>query len=1137
MTAHRSCLVVAFVLGLLLTPLWAAAAITLSVTDKGVKVDEGPSGAFVIEYPMLGNDAHAEVHKLIEKNTDGGKAVLKYEGGGQITVEINGGNIKYTFASMPADVTSFTTNSLVSFDYSTGGTWAVDGGAETAFPKDKPDKPHLFQGTTAKATLKDPQGTKVTFGFPSYTYFELQDNREWNWKIFAWKAHTPFDANNPVYQYTVAQGDAAAAPGAKAPAAAAESYKLSVADDGVVIDAATMGKFTLPYPELGNKDQAPVHKLIEKQIAGGKATIKYEGGGQLVVDVTTAGEINYKFSSMPDDVGVFVETMIIEYGVANDGTWKFDAASPQPFPKEKPAKPHLFQDHATTFTFHTAAGKVLSIQSPAYTFQEITDNREWGWKVFALKLHTPYITGQDAYTIKVLAGDAPAPGAEAAPAAAADRVILVDEFGQSPKADFPDKVKSVDELKADVASEKAYYDSLQPPPRDTFGGLPGSGDKLGLKKTGFFHVEAKGEKWFLVDPDGNAFYLLGVCATTPGDDYTLVQGRESIYQWLPPKTGDLVSAWKSDSPGVMSFHLANQIRKYGKAYTPEDYTARMLTRMRKWGFNCTGPFSGVNKANHDANFPYLSSLPLWQWQKHPILAIPGIASTWDPFDEKNVAAVEAEFAELLPTNVNDPLLVGYFLANEPLFEDVPRVVPHLSGKYACKRQLVKGLTEKYQDIDAFNTAWNMHAKSFEELNDSGLPVTTPSAAADVQAFTDLFFETYYKLVADTFHKYDTNHMLVGNRFQSGTINNDHLLATCGKYMDIVSFNYYTYGIDKDFLKRIYKWCGKPMLLTEYFFDSSNDSGLPGGGKDVATQEQRGLAYRNYVEQSASVDFVLGDEWFTLVDQSLTGRWFQQYNGENANSGIIAVTDRPWKAMLAHMMESNYDIYAVAMGQRKPFAWDDPRFVMSMAAHKSLSIPRAAGEVKMDGTAAGFPGTPAEQIPASRLVMGTDAGGVEASFKVCWDDANLYLLADVTDPTPMKNTNVPNMLWSGDGVEVFLGVSKPAEDGAVHFDDHQILLGAGKTDGRDQTYVTQCQTQPNIRLVVVPNVNGKGYTLEAAIPFVGLGFTPAKGQTVRFDIGVDDSADGTRRLRQLMWNGTERNSGDRTGWGRAVFLGQ
>ena len=70
---------------------------------------------------------------------------------------------------------------------------------------------------------------------------------------------------------------------------------------------------------------------------------------------------------------------------------------------------------------------------------------------------------------------------------------------------------------------------------------------------------------------------------------------------------------------------------------------------------------------------------------------------------------------------------------------------------------------------------------------------------------------------------------------------------------------------------------------------------------------------------------MGIEWFTLVDQSITGRYFQRYNGENANTGLISVADRPWRPMLVPMIETNSSIYDVLLGQRSAFALDDPQF--------------------------------------------------------------------------------------------------------------------------------------------------------------------------------------------------------------------
>ena len=92
------------------------------------------------------------------------------------------------------------------------------------------------------------------------------------------------------------------------------------------------------------------------------------------------------------------------------------------------------------------------------------------------------------------------------------------------------------------------------------------------------------------------------------------------------------------------------------------------------------------------------------------------------------------------------------------------------------------LEEKYQTIAAFNAAWETTFTSFAEVAERGLPVKTRAAAADLQQFTGLFLDAYFRLVSETFHKYDKNHLLIGNRLQSGTINNEQLCRLSGKYL-------------------------------------------------------------------------------------------------------------------------------------------------------------------------------------------------------------------------------------------------------------------------------------------------------------------------------------------------------------------
>jgi hypothetical protein len=280
--------------------------------------------------------------------------------------------------------------------------------------------------------------------------------------------------------------------------------------------------------------------------------------------------------------------------------------------------------------------------------------------------------------------------------------------------------------------------------------------------------------------------------------------------------------------------------------------------------------------------------------------------------------------------------------------------------------------------------------------------------------------------------------------------------------------------------------------------------------------------------------VVGIEWFILIDQARTGRWFEEYNGEKANTGLFSVADRPYKDFLAEASTANYGIYDVLLGRQPAFAWDDPRFQVGGTGRKSVSILHALGPMKLDGRRDSWPGTPPETVPSSRLVIGADGTGFDGSFRLCWDEHNLYLHVQVTDPTPMRNDQEGGNIWNGDGVELFVGSEETDHDGPLLFSDRQVLLSAGKAANGNRAYVAHAPQQVPCQVVVTPTVDGHGYVLEAAIPFAALGFTPHAGQTLRFDLAIDDGNGGGRQ-RQLMWSGGARNSGDRSDWGVAKLV--
>ena len=386
---------------------------------------------------------------------------------------------------------------------------------------------------------------------------------------------------------------------------------LKTIEKGIAIEAGSMGEFTLSYPTLSDAAGTNSHKLIETKTAGATACLRYEGGCTVQVQVSTEGELTLTFSNAPSELKKLTMEMLIGISFNRGGKWRIGDKESS-FPVEKPTKPHLFQGSADRIVITNAQTRSLNITPPAYSFLELTDNREWNWGTFALKIHTPFLPDQPKLKIAIK---------ETQPTSGVAK-ILVDAMGQSTLTTWPQKMKDAADLQADRASDDAYYASFQTPVRDHFGGLPDSGTKLGLKKTGYFHVEPGTSKSWLVDPEGNAFFHLGLCGFNPSDDYTYIKGREDIYAWIPPATGEFKTAYREGDPANLSFYLANTIRKFGQPFDHDIFATRMIDRVRRFGFNSMGAFSTPPpSAGRKANFPYVLSLPINAWEGIP--RIPG----------------------------------------------------------------------------------------------------------------------------------------------------------------------------------------------------------------------------------------------------------------------------------------------------------------------------------------------------------------------------------------------------------------------------------------------------------------------------------------------------------------------------------
>ncbi|MBB6671463.1 chitobiase/beta-hexosaminidase C-terminal domain-containing protein [Cohnella nanjingensis] len=502
----------------------------------------------------------------------------------------------------------------------------------------------------------------------------------------------------------------------------------------------------------------------------------------------------------------------------------------------------------------------------------------------------------------------------------AGKDVLLDRFGQMEDASFAGKVTSESQLDDDAEADAAYYGGLKAPAgRDAYGGLAGSKIKYGLQATGFFAIQQMNGRPVMTTPTGNLYFSLAVNGVTAHETYTLVKGRETKFEAVPPYAGEYKPAYLGTDN--FSFFVANKYRKTGVFPTEHAIYMEAIERLQKWGFNGIGGYS-PEKYGEEGLFPYTRMLPLegMSWAK-----IDGL-SIFDIYAPGAEAKLDEAFAQSVAPYKDDPMLIGYFIGNEYDFHRFYAEVPKLkASKAAIKGKLVERLKAKYVTIEAFNTAWKTSFASFDELKEAALPLNSSPAWRDMDELYTDYLDRFFGTVSRLYRKYDPNHLLLGDRWIVTTFHNekvrDMLAAAEGKYVDVISLNYYAYKIETDQLADLYAKSGKPILMSEFGYGTSEQGLAPLMKNSATNQFQRGMRYRNYVEGVATLPYVVGANVFNYVDQAGLGRYWQGEWGEHYNSGLVNVADRPYKDYLTGAKATNDDIYKVILGERPKFYYD------------------------------------------------------------------------------------------------------------------------------------------------------------------------------------------------------------------------
>ena len=473
--------------------------------------------------------------------------------------------------------------------------------------------------------------------------------------------------------------------------------------------------------------------------------------------------------------------------------------------------------------------------------------------------------------------------------------------------------------------------------------------KFKTKATGFFYTaQDETGRWWLVDPAGNGFFACGVDALSWG-------GRSC------------------EELGFSVFKRYNQAR-YG---SEKEWVQAAKKQIEQWGFNSAGtclpafnthiPFScnlmiGSTFASRGDDYnicPYLgnagSPLP-------------------NPFHPRFGEYAKERYMIKVEKERENPYFIGYFCDNELKWAGNPmaldgsglfNTVMKKRAAHTAKQALVDFVRKHANnDINEFNKFWGTSFKNFDELaNAKALDHKNPEQLEVKKGFLALAADTYFKTIRDSIREIDPNHMFLGCRYAGVYQAHEIIWKANAKYSDIVTFNMYPtfdrlrnqmYGKDStmtEIFDRLYKLCGKPLMVTEWAF-MGLDSELPctiGAGQRFYTQAERAEAAKLFYKLMCSHKSVVGSIWYQYSDSPQLG--IRKRFPENSNYGLLNKYGKPYYELVNAFKEVNADIdaareYVHVPNKVKDFGKLYNNFNLRTPAAKNMQVRSTADSFKV-----------------------------------------------------------------------------------------------------------------------------------------------------------------------------------------------
>lgn len=498
---------------------------------------------------------------------------------------------------------------------------------------------------------------------------------------------------------------------------------------------------------------------------------------------------------------------------------------------------------------------------------------------------------------------------------------LVDEFGQTIAKDWPNKVRDLQQLKNRLeAFTNRYSETDRSGLADT--GRSVYGGNLNQELTagnGFFSRIKTDGRWYLVDPLGHAFFSLGPDCVRPGVDGR-IDSLERLLEFLPEEGSGLHERYVQKRPAhfdevgrpemkLVDYMAINLHRVWGPDWI-DTWKDLVYSLIRNYSMNTVANWSEIDLFD-GMGLPYVTSLP--EFPDTSVKIFRDFPDVFSPAYREDARRC----ARGLEKRKNDPLMIGYFLRNEPGWAFVDNLVladEVLLNKHHSytKDELVKFIKLRYRDVAELNQAYRLDLKSFDELYQPirDLSRRSEQAKADMQEFSRNMLNLYIEIPAAACREVDPNHLILGMRWAWIS---DPDVVSGWEHFDVFSINCYATDPTEHLDQVVNLGVDLPIVIGEFHFGALDRGPTATGLEAVGTQQDRGIAARHYIEKVAAHPHGVGCHYFQLYDQFLLGR----FDGENYNIGLLDICSQPYEEMLAEIREAGLAVYDVMSGKRRP----------------------------------------------------------------------------------------------------------------------------------------------------------------------------------------------------------------------------